>query len=103
ESFMDGDWEADDLVALVRLLVRNRELLDGMERGVARLGGLAMRALHALQRNTRAAPRRNIAAHYDLGNEFFRLFLDDELMYSAAMFASPADTLEQASARKLRR
>jgi len=103
ESFMDGDWDCDDLVALVRLLVRNRELLDGMERGPARLGGLAMRALHAVQRNTRAGSRRNIAAHYDLGNEFFRLFLDQDLMYSAAMFASPADTLEQASERKLRR
>ena len=103
ESYMDGAWDCDDLVALVRLLVRNRELLDGMERGPARLGGLAMRALHALQRNTRAGSRRNIAAHYDLGNEFFRLFLDDGLMYSSAMFASPADTLEQASERKLRR
>jgi len=103
ESFMDGDWDCDDPVALVRLLVRNRELLDGMERGPARLGGLAMRALHALQRNTRTGSRRNIAAHYDLGNEFFRLFLDENLMYSAAMFASPADTLEQASERKLRR
>ena len=103
ESFMDGDWDCEDLVALVRLLVRNRELLDGMERGPARLGGMALRALHALQRNTRAGSRRNIAAHYDLGNEFFRLFLDEELMYSAAMFASPSDTLEQASARKLRR
>jgi len=62
-----------------------------------------MRALHALQRNTRTGSRRNIAAHYDLGNDFFRLFLDENLMYSAAMFASPADTLEQASERKLRR
>ena len=103
EAYMDGDWDCDDLVALVRLLVRNRELLDGMETGLARLGGLAMRGLHALRRNSRGGSRRNIAAHYDLGNEFFRLFLDDDLMYSSAMFASPADTLEQASGRKLRR
>jgi cyclopropane-fatty-acyl-phospholipid synthase len=103
ESFMDGEWDCDDLVALVRLLVRNRELLDGMERGPARLGGLAMRALHALQRNTRAGSRRNIAAHYDLGRDYIRLFLDEGMMYSSAMFASPADSLEQASERKLRR
>jgi len=103
ESFIDGEWDCDDLVGLVRLLVRNRELLDGVETGPARLGGLAMRVLHAARRNTRAGSRRNIAAHYDLGNEFFQLFLDEDLMYSAAMFASPADTLEQASRRKLQR
>ena len=80
ESFVDGDWDCDDLVALVRLLVRNRDLLDSMENGLARLGGLAMRGLHAIRRNTRAGSRRNIAAHYDLGNEFFQLFLDENLM-----------------------
>ena len=68
ESYMDGQWRCDDLVALVRLLVRNRDLLDGMETGMARLGGIAMRALHAFRRNTRTGSRRNIAAHYDLGN-----------------------------------
>jgi cyclopropane-fatty-acyl-phospholipid synthase len=103
EAFMDGLWDSDDLVGLVRLLVRNRDLLDGVERGPARLGGLAMRALHSLRRNTRGGSRRNIAAHYDLGNDFFRLFLDEDLMYSSAMFATPADTLEAASQRKLRR
>jgi cyclopropane-fatty-acyl-phospholipid synthase len=103
ESYMDGDWDCDDLVALVRLLVRNRDLLDGVESGPARVAGLAMRWLHAARRNTRDGSRRNIAAHYDLGNEFFRLFLDEELMYSSAMFASPEDGLEAASRRKLRR
>ena len=102
ESYMDGHWHSEDLVALVRLLVRNRDLLDGMEGGLARLGGLALKAWHGLRRNTRAGSRRNIAAHYDLGNALFRLFLDDNLMYSSAMFA-PGDTLEQASRRKLDR
>lgn len=73
EAYMDGHWRCSDLVALVQLLVRNRDLLDGMETGSARLGGLAMQALHALRRNTRAGSRRNIAAHYDLGNEFLSL------------------------------
>ena len=66
EAYMDGLWRCDDLVGLVRLLVRNRDLLDGMETGTARLGGLAMRAWHTLRRNTRVGSRRNIAAHYDL-------------------------------------
>jgi cyclopropane-fatty-acyl-phospholipid synthase len=102
ESYMEGHWHSDDLVALVRLLVRNRDLLDSMEGGLARLGGLALKAWHGLRRNTRAGSRRNVAAHYDLGNALFRLFLDDNLMYSSAMFA-PGDTLEQASRRKLER
>ena len=102
ESYMDGQWSSDDLVALVRLLVRNRDLLDGMEGGLARLGGWALRAWHALRRNTRSGSRRNIAAHYDLGNPLFRIFLDAEMMYSSAMFA-PGDTLDQASQRKLAR
>lgn len=103
EAYMDGDWECDDLVGLVRLLVRNRDLLDRMERGPARLGGWAMQALHALRRNTRDGARRNIAAHYDLGNPFFRLFLSDDLMYSSALYAGDDDTLEVASTRKLDR
>jgi cyclopropane-fatty-acyl-phospholipid synthase len=103
EAYMDGCWECDDLVALVRMLVRNRDRLDAMERGPARLGGALMRGWSALRRNTRAGSRRNIAAHYDLGNEFFRLFLDDNLMYSSALFASGEDSLERASTRKLER
>ncbi len=103
EAYMDGHWTCSDLVALVRLLVRNRELLDGMETGLARLGGVAMRALHAFRRNTRDGSRRNIAAHYDLGNELFELFLDENLMYSSAIFADADESLETASLRKLER
>lgn len=102
EAFMDGYWTCDDLVGLVRLLVRNRELLDGLETGSARIAGHVLRAWHALQRNTRGGSRRNIAAHYDLGNDFFRLFLSADLMYSAAVWTDdPADTLAAASDRKL--
>jgi len=103
EAYIDGRWECDDLVALIRMLVRNRDLLDAMETGLARLGGMAMRAWHALHRNTRRGSRSNIAAHYDLGNDFFRLFLDDNLMYSSAIFAADGESLETASARKLER
>ena len=105
EAYMDGLWDCDELVALVRMLVRNRDRLDAMERGPARLGGAIMRGWAALRRNTRAGSRRNIAAHYDLGNEFFRLFLDRNLMYSSALFADGEgeESLERASTRKLER
>ncbi|EIL92003.1 SAM-dependent methyltransferase [Rhodanobacter spathiphylli] len=103
ESYMDGQWRCDNLVGLIQLLVRNRDLLDGMESGLARVGGVAMRLWHALRRNTRDGSRRNIAAHYDLGNDFFSLFLSTDLMYSSAIWSDPADTLETASARKLER
>ncbi len=108
EAYMDGHWTCSDLVALVRLLVRNRDLLDGMETGLARLGGIAMRALHRFRRNTRNGSRRNIAAHYDLGNDLFKLFLDDNMMYSSAIFADAPDSpgtesLELASRRKIDR
>lgn len=103
EAYMDGLWDCSDLVALVRILVRNRDTLDAMETGVARLGGWVMRSLQFLRRNTRIGSRRNIAAHYDLGNAFFRLFLDDNLMYSSALFAHEDESLEDASRRKLDR
>lgn len=101
EAYMDGQWRCSDLVGLVRLLLRNRDLLDDMETGLARLGGVAMRALHAFRRNTRHGSRRNIAAHYDLGNDFFKLFLSSDLMYSSAYWSGADDTLEAASTRKL--
>lgn len=103
EAYMDGLWRCDDLVALVQLLVINRDRLDAMETGLARFGGLALRGWHALRRNTRAGSRKNIAAHYDLGNELFKLFLDESMMYSSAVFADESETLEQAQFRKLER
>jgi cyclopropane-fatty-acyl-phospholipid synthase len=103
EAYMDGLWTCDDLVGLVRLLVRNRDHLDAMETGLARLGGWAMRVLHAFNRNTRSGSQRNIAAHYDLGNDLFKLFLDENLMYSSAIFADPGESLETAQRRKLER
>jgi cyclopropane-fatty-acyl-phospholipid synthase len=103
EAYMDGLWDCDDLVTLTRILVRNREHLDAMETGLARIGGSAMRIWAALMRNTRKGSRRNIAAHYDLGNDLFKLFLDENLMYSSALYAKDDDTLEAASTRKLDR
>ncbi|MBE1161941.1 SAM-dependent methyltransferase [Dyella acidiphila] len=101
DAYGDGLWYCDDLVGLVRLLVRNRDLLDGMESGVARLGGAVLKLWHARRRNTHAGSRRNIAQHYDLGNDFFRCFLSPDMMYSSALWADDGNTLEQASAHKL--
>jgi len=103
ESHIHGDWRCDDLVALVRLLVRNRDLLDGMERGPARAAGWLLRGWNRLRRNSREGSRRNIAAHYDLGNDFFALFLSPDLMYSSALYAQADEPLEVASTRKLDR
>lgn len=103
EAYMDGLWACDDLVALVRILVRNRDRLDAMETGLARVGGWAMQAWYAFCRNTVAGSRRNIAAHYDLGNDLFKLFLDENLMYSSALYERADDTLDVASTRKLDR
>ncbi|MFP3739893.1 class I SAM-dependent methyltransferase, partial [Burkholderia sp. SIMBA_019] len=86
EAFGDGMWTCDDLVSLVRLLVRNRDTLDTMESGLARLAGWALKRWHAANRNTPEGSRRNIAAHYDLGNDFFSLFLSPDLMYSSALW-----------------
>jgi len=108
-AFMDGLWRchavgmssSDALVALIALLVRNRDLLDRLETGLARLGAAALRTWEASRPNTRAGSRRNIAAHYDLGNDFFSVFLTPDLMYSSALWSGGEDTLEAASSRKL--
>jgi cyclopropane-fatty-acyl-phospholipid synthase len=101
EAYMAGHWFSDDLVGLVRTLVRNRDVLDGMETGLARIGGWALRGWHWMRRNSQGGSRRNIAAHYDLGNDFFSLFLSADQMYSAAYWHGTQDTLELASRRKL--
>ena len=78
-AYSEGLWTCDDLTLVVRLLVRNRAVLDECERGLARLSGSVRRLLQGLRRNTRAGSRDNIAAHYDLSNEFFGMFLDETM------------------------
>ena len=103
EAYMAGYWTSDDLTGLVRILLANREVLDGMETGLARLTEPLQKSLHWLNRNTRTGSRRNVAAHYDLGNEFFALFLDPTMMYSCAIFERPGMTLEEAQYARLAR
>src|SRR6476619_4165693 len=95
ESFMDGDWTTPDLVPLVRLMLRNRRALDAQNRVAGALHRLAGVLARRLRDNSLAGSRRHIRRHYDLGNSFFRLFLDAELlMYSCGYFGSAGDSLE---------
>ncbi|MBK6008392.1 class I SAM-dependent methyltransferase [Ramlibacter ginsenosidimutans] len=103
ESFMAGDWWTDDLTALVRILLVNREVLEGLDSGFSRLSEIARRLLHATARNTRTGSRRNIAAHYDIGNDFFERMLDPSMMYSCAFFERADMDLQQAQIAKLDR
>jgi len=100
EAYMRGDWSCDDLPALIRILVRNANVMFGMEGGFARLTRPALRLFHWLRRNTRRGSRMNIGAHYDLGNEFYALFLDETMTYSSGIFESPTSTLAEASVEK---
>jgi len=102
-AWMDGRWHSEDLTAVLRLLLRNITLVDRMEGGSAALMGFVARIRHAMQRNSRTGSRRNIRAHYDLGNDLFALFLDESMTYSAAVYEEPGATLEQAQRAKLDR
>jgi cyclopropane-fatty-acyl-phospholipid synthase len=103
ESWIRGEWTCDDLPALLRVIARNRSAWDALDSWVERLARPLRRFGHWLERNTRAGARRNIAAHYDLGNDFFQLFLDPTLTYSCGVFEHPEATLEQASVAKYER
>ncbi|HSF14471.1 MAG TPA: cyclopropane-fatty-acyl-phospholipid synthase family protein [Vicinamibacteria bacterium] len=100
ESYMEGSWSADDLPTLIRILLLSDEAHFGLESGLARLAYPFELLSHVTRRNTRAGSRKNIAAHYDLGNDFYRLFLDETLAYSAAIFETEGSTLREASEAK---
>ncbi|MDT8408195.1 MAG: cyclopropane-fatty-acyl-phospholipid synthase family protein [Wenzhouxiangellaceae bacterium] len=103
EAFVAGLWNSPDLVAVIRVLAANRGTLDRMERGGARVYGWLMRMLHHFNRNSVEGSRRNIAAHYDLGNEFFGHWLDIRMQYSSGLFRQDDESLEQAQYNKLDR
>ena len=103
ESYMNGDWTTPDLTAVIELAARNAETLDN-----AIGGGPVVRTLnrmrHALRANTKRGSRRNIEAHYDLGNDFYALWLDESMTYSSAIYSAGAqESLEEAQARKIAR
>jgi cyclopropane-fatty-acyl-phospholipid synthase len=101
ESFMNGDWETPDLSAVLTVFSDNGDKMDGLIRG-----GFWMRALnglrHAFNANTKAGSKRNILAHYDLGNDFYSAWLDPSMTYSSARFETPDQTLNEAQLTKYR-
>jgi len=103
ESYMDQYWQANDLCRVIQIFVRNRDLLNSMESGLAILANQLLKVWHFSNRNSQQGSRKNIAAHYDLGNELFALFLDQHSMYSSATFYHPDLSLEDASTAKLER
>jgi cyclopropane-fatty-acyl-phospholipid synthase len=103
EAYVDGLWDCEDLVALTRIAALNVRALDTLRRGLAPVLIPVQRWGRWLVRNTPGRSRRRIAAHYDLGNELFSLFLDRTMMYSCAVFEQPEATLEEASLAKLER
>ena len=101
ESYVDGDWDCDDLVTAMRLLLNNQPVYNNLGSGLAKLM-LPFKMLRKwFKRNSRSGSKRNISAHYDLGNEFYKLWLDDTLSYSCALFEKPDMSLYQASIAKL--
>jgi cyclopropane-fatty-acyl-phospholipid synthase len=100
EAYMDGQWTCDDLPGVLQVFAQNLAALDEVDRGPARLVEPARRVWHWFRRNTRTGSRRNIAAHYDLSNDFFALFLDDTMTYSSGIFETEHTTLREASVAK---
>lgn len=105
EAYVAGLWDAghDDLAACIRVLSRNRDAMRAADGAAGWLVAPLRRLAYAMQANTRSGARRNIAAHYDLSNEFFRRFLDPSMTYSCGIFEHGARTMEEASVEKLDR
>ena len=103
ESYVDGDWSSPDLVAVARFAIRNLAELNRRNRTASAINRWRMRLFHSLRANTPRGSRRNIRYHYDLSNNFFRLFLDPTMAYSCAWFASAEDSLERAQTAKYER
>lgn len=103
EAWVRGDWSSPDLVCVVRLMAANVDVLNRMDDASSFLDRAGLRLLHAFNRNSKDGSRRNIEAHYDLGNAMFEQFLDPTMMYSSAIFPHAQSTLEEASIAKLDR
>ena len=100
EAYMAGHWSSDDLTLLLRIVLLNQSVFAGLDRGLSRLKAPLYKAYHFLHKDSRKGSRINIAAHYDLGNDFYALFLDETLTYSCGIFDSPECSLQEASVAK---
>lgn len=103
ESYVDQDWDCEELANLIRIFVLNRDLLQSIDEGLGSLLQPFQKLIHGLGRaNTVKGSRENIKAHYDIGNDFFKLFLDSSMMYSSALFSHNKISLEEASIQKIK-
>jgi cyclopropane-fatty-acyl-phospholipid synthase len=103
ETYVEGLWETDDLVSLIRIAARELQRPGRLRSAIARPRGLLHRARRLVPENSRHGARENISAHYDLGNDLFAAFLDEQMMYSCAWFPAEGAGLEQAQRAKLDR
>ena len=101
EAYMLGYWTSDNLTNVIRTMAANQGVMDALEGGYQWLSKPFLKVLHYLNRKTADGSRKNIAAHYDLGNDFFKLWLDPSMMYSSAIFMPLDISLEAASNKKL--
>lgn len=100
---MDGEWETSQLTPLLELIALNSQILGQLEKGFRLFGKPVERLRHWMRRNSRAQARDNIAAHYDLGNSFYAHFLDEQLLYSSALFTADTQDLTAAQQAKMAR
>lgn len=103
EAYIDNRWTCDDLTSLIRIFARAQNVTDSMESKMAWVGKIKNALFHRNNRNTVAGSKRNILAHYDLGNELYTRFLDPSMMYSSAIYPSEDSTLAEAQQHKLAR
>ncbi len=101
ESLMAGEWKCNDLTSFVRIFIRNLALADRMDRGTAWGKRLFASIAHALRRNTIHNARKNIQQHYDLSNDFYKLWLDESMTYSCGLFADSSTSMHEASLAKI--
>ena len=101
EAYIMGWWRCDNLTALVRIFALNLETLDKLDSAITRLGRPLLKMMDWRNRNSKAQAKKNIAAHYDLGNDMYRLFLDDSMMYSSAVYPDANTDLAKAQQHKL--
>lgn len=103
ESYMSEHWVSPDLTKVVRLFSKNIDLLNRMDNNQSWMSKVSLKLFHWFSRNTREGSRKNISAHYDLGNDFYSLFLDSSMMYSSAMYPNSESSLSEAAVYKLQR
>ncbi|WP_462172785.1 class I SAM-dependent methyltransferase [Pseudoalteromonas xiamenensis] len=102
EAYIAGYWNTNRLTDLIELFVKNQCVLDEFEKQFSWLTAILNKVKHRLNRNTKAQSKKNIAAHYDLGNDLYTAFLSEEMLYSSAIFSHPTESLEEAQQNKLR-